>query len=102
LPETVTKGLPGHDIGGYLLSRLAASQELQGQGLGGQLLLAAGKRCRRVAAEAGGVFLMIDAKSERAAASYESYGAERLKDTPLKLVLPLATIRQALEVAGKF
>jgi len=40
--DTVTKGLPGHDIGGYLLSRLATSQELQGQGLGGQLLLAAG------------------------------------------------------------
>lgn len=102
LPDAVTKGLPQHDVGGYLLARLATSKDLQGLGLGGQLLLAAGKRCLRVAAEAGGVFLMIDAKSERAAAWYESYGAERLKDIPLKLVLPLATIRQALEAAGKF
>ncbi|MEP7222414.1 MAG: GNAT family N-acetyltransferase [Novosphingobium sp.] len=102
LPETVTKGLPQHDVGGYLLARLATSQDLQGQGLGGQLLLAAGKRCLRVAAEAGGVFLLIDAKRERAASWYESYGAERLKDMPLKLVISLATIRDTLEAAGKF
>ncbi|MDR3436021.1 GNAT family N-acetyltransferase [Telmatospirillum sp.] len=102
LPVSVTKGLPQHDVGGFQLARIATHTNMQGQGLGGQLLLAAGKRCLRVAAEAGGILLVIDAKNERAAAWYEGYGAIRLEDMPLKLVLPLTTIRLALEAAGKF
>src|SRR6185437_8660317 len=35
--------------------------EAAGQGLGGQLLAAAARRCQRVAAEVGGVILIIDA-----------------------------------------
>jgi hypothetical protein len=68
------------------------------------LLLAAGRRCLRVAAEAGGVALYIDAKSERAAAWYEKFGALRLvgvADTPpIPLVLPLKTIEAALRAGG--
>lgn len=101
LPVSATKGLPQHDVGGFLLARIATHANVQGQGLGGQLLLAAGKRCLRVATEAGGVLLVIDAKNERAAAWYEGYGALRLEDMTLKLVLPLMTIRLALETAGK-
>ena len=102
LPASVAKGLPQHDVGGFLLARIATHKDMQGRGLGGQLLLAAGKRCLRVAAEAGGVLLVIDAKNERAATWYEGYGAVRLGDMPLKLVLPLATIRLALVAACKF
>src|SRR6185437_3285225 len=71
------------------ISRLAYSfnsyvlTKLQGQGLGGQLLTAAARRCLRVAAEVGGVILIIDAKSERAAAWYASYDAVPLADKPL-------------------
>jgi ribosomal protein S18 acetylase RimI-like enzyme len=101
LPPSVTRGLPRHDVGGFKLARLATHIELQGKGLGGQLLLAAGKRCLRVAAEAGGVILIIDAKNALAAAWYESYGAERLEDNPLTLVLPLKTIQMLLEEQGK-
>lgn len=102
VPARATKGLPQHDVGGFLLARLATHRNLHGHGLGGQLLLAAGKRCLRVAEEAGGVLLVIEAKNERAASWYETYGAMRLADLPLKLVLPLATIRAALETVGKF
>ncbi|KUR78282.1 acetyltransferase [Novosphingobium sp. FSW06-99] len=102
LPPSLAKDLPQHDVGGYLLARIATTMSVQGQGLGGQLLLAAGKRCLRVAAEAGGVVLVIDAKNERAATWYEGYGAVRLEDMPMKLVLPLATIRRALVETGKF
>jgi hypothetical protein len=49
-------------------SRLAVNRRVQGQGLGGHLLLAAGIRCLAVAEQVGGVALLIDAKSERAAA----------------------------------
>ena len=49
----------------------------------------------RIAARAD-VALAIDAKDERAAAWYERFGALRLLDDPLKLVLPLDTIRATL------
>jgi GNAT superfamily N-acetyltransferase len=101
LPASMTKRLPRHDVGGFLLARLATHRDVQGQGLGGQLLLTAGKRCLRVSAEAGGVLMLIDAKSDRAAAWYESYGAVRLPDAPLKLALPLKTVQTILEEVGK-
>jgi hypothetical protein len=43
----------------------------------------------------------IDAKNERAARWYSSYGAIPLADTPLSLPLPLTTIQDALETSGK-
>ena len=45
--------------------------------------------------------LAIDAKNEAVADWYASYGALRLLDAPLSLLLPLATIKIALEAAGK-
>jgi hypothetical protein len=69
--------------------------------MGGQLILAAGRRCLLAAAEVGGVALLIDAKGERATKWYASYGAVPLADAPLSLLLPLATIQAALEAAGK-
>ncbi len=100
-PEVVRKGLARHDVPAFRLGRLAVDRLVQGQGLGGQLLLAAGRRCFLAAAEVGGVALLIDAKNERAAKWYASFGAVPLVDAPLTLLLPLATIKAALEAAGK-
>jgi len=100
-PE-VTRGLARHDVPGFRLARLAVDRQFQGQGIGGQLLLAAGRRCLRAAAEVGGVVLVIDAKNERVAEWYAGYGAVPLLDTPLSLLLPLATIEAALRKAGKY
>jgi GNAT superfamily N-acetyltransferase len=84
------------------LARLAVDRRLQGKGLGGQLLLAAGRRCLLAAEEVGGVALVIDAKNKRVAAWYAAYGAEPPLDAPLSLLLPLSTIKAALKKAGKF
>lgn len=100
-PEIVRRGLARHEVPGFRLARLAVNRSLQGQGLGGQLLLAAGKRCLRVATEVGGVMLVIDAKNDRVARWYAAYGALPLLDAPLTLVLPLATIQTALNTAAK-
>jgi GNAT superfamily N-acetyltransferase len=100
-PEMLRRGLGRFDLGAYRLGRLAVSTTLQGQGLGGQLLLAAGRRCLRVASEAGGTAMLIDAKDERVAAWYASYGALPLLDAPLSLLLPLAQIAAALRAAGR-
>jgi GNAT superfamily N-acetyltransferase len=100
-PEIVRRGLARHDVPGFRLARLAVDHRFQGQGIGGQLLLAAGRRCLLAAEEVGGVVLVIDAKNERVAAWHASYGAVALLDAPLALLLPLATIQDALKKAGR-
>jgi len=100
-PEVIKRGLARHDVPVFRLGRLAVDLSVQSQGLGGQLLLAAGRRCLLVAAQAGGVALLIDAKNERVAEWYASYGAVPLLDAHLSLLLPFKTIHAALATAGK-
>lgn len=100
-PEIVKRGLARHEIPVFRLARLAVDCSVQGQGLGGQLLLAAGRRCLFVATQAGGVALLIDARNEQVAEWYASYGAIPLLDAPLSLLLPFKTIHEALNAAGK-
>jgi len=88
-------------VPGFRLARLAVDRRFQGHGIGGQLLLAAGRRCLLASAEVGGVVLVIDAKNESVAEWYASYGAVPLLDAPLSLLLPLATIKAALKKAGR-
>jgi GNAT superfamily N-acetyltransferase len=101
-PEVVKRGLARHEVPVFRLSRLAVEVSVQRLGLGGQLLLAAGRRCLLVASQAGGVALLIDAKNEQVAQWYASYGAVPLLDAPLSLLLPFKTIHTALTAAGKF
>lgn len=101
VPKVVKRGLARHDMLVFRLSRLAVDQSMQRKGLGGQLLLSAGRRCLRVSQEVGGVALLIDAKNEGVAHWYARYGALPLLDTPLSLLLPMPTIRTVLETAAK-
>jgi GNAT superfamily N-acetyltransferase len=89
-----------HPIGGFRLGRLAVSKNLQGQGLGGELLIAAARRCILVSTQVGGSLLLIDAKDCRAADWYKSYGALKLPRAPLSLVLPYAVFIDAMKQAG--
>jgi GNAT superfamily N-acetyltransferase len=98
-PETVRRGLGRHEVPGFRLARIATDLRWQSQGLGGQLLAAAARRCFRAAAEVGGVVLIIDAKNDRAARWYKSYGAVPLVRKPLTLVMPLATFAADLSAA---
>lgn len=100
VPAAMTRGLAQHEVSGFRLARLATDMTVTGQGLGGQLLAAAALRCLRITTEVGGVLLIIDAKSERAASWYASYGAQPLEDTPLTLVMPLATFARDLKTNG--
>ena len=100
VPQAMTKGLARHKVPGFLLARLAVDRTVAGNGLGGQLLLAAALRCIRVSEDVGGVLMIIEAKSERAANWYAGFGAEALMDRPLTLVVPLATFAAALKASG--
>ena len=79
----------------FRLGRLAVDRTRQGAGLGDQLLIAAGARCISASELVGGVALVIDAKSTRAAAWYAGFDAIALDDAPLTLMLPLATLANA-------
>lgn len=95
-PELVRRSLARHDVPGFRLARIATDLRWQGQGLGGQLLVAAAKRCLRAATEVGGVVLIIDAKNDRAARWYAKYGAVPLRNEPLTLVMSVATFAAGL------
>ncbi len=99
VPADLTKRLGRYDVPVFRLGRLAIDRSVQGQGLGGDLLLAAGERALAVAAEVGGVALAIDAKDDKAAQWYKRFGALPLLDDPLKLILPLAVIADAIGTA---
>lgn len=90
-----------HAIGGFRLGRLAVGTTWQGKGLGGELLIAAARRCIRVSAQVGGTLLFIDAKDERAAEWYRSYGAIPIPKAHLSLVLPYSVFSAVLREAGK-
>ncbi len=101
VPSNLTKKLGRYEVPVFRLGRLAVDLSMQGQGLGGDLLLAAGERALAVAAEVGGVALAIDAKDQRAARWYERFGAYALLDDPCKLVLPLESIIDSIGAAAK-
>lgn len=101
VPDEAKRGLARYDVPLFRLGRLAVATSEQGHGLGGALLMAAGQRALTVAEAVGGVALAIDAKDEAAAGWYERFGALRLLDDPLALVLPLSTIAAALTAADK-
>jgi predicted N-acetyltransferase YhbS len=99
VPAQLTKKLGRYDVPVFRLGRLAVDRSVQGQGLGGGLILAAGERALAVATEVGGAALAIDAKDEKAAKWYQRFGALALLDDSLKLVLPLAVIADAITAA---
>jgi GNAT superfamily N-acetyltransferase len=101
VPARLTKKLGRYDVPVFRLGRLAIDRSMQGQGLGGDLLLAAGERALAVATEVGGVALAIDAKDENAARWYERFGALALLDDPLKLILPLDIVADAIASGRK-
>jgi GNAT superfamily N-acetyltransferase len=101
VPADLTRKLGRYDVPVFRLGRLAVDRTMQGQGLGGELLLAAGERALAVATEVGGVALAIDAKDDDAARWYQRFGALSLLDDPLKLVLPLAVVAEAIQTAAR-
>ena len=100
-PKVIKRGLARYEVPVFRLGRLAVDVSVQEQGLGGQLLLAAGRRCLLVATQAGGVALLIDARNDQVAKWYSNFGAVPLLDAPFTLLLSFKTIHAALAAAGK-
>ena len=76
LPRAAAGGL--RVVPGYLLAQLAVDRSVQGQGLGGELLLDALITIVAAAQTVGGRLVVVDAVNDHAAAFYERYGFIRI------------------------
>jgi predicted N-acetyltransferase YhbS len=88
----------------YLLARLALDLSLQGQGLGGELLVDALGRIVAAADVAGGRLIVVDAIDEAAAAFYARHDFRSVRGaaasvSPRRMAMKIATARSALGVS---
>ncbi len=92
-PAAPGEKLPPQGVHTALLARLAVSLEYQGRGLGRFLLFDALRRVL-VASEQLAIYAVdVDALDERARDFYLKYGFTPALDNPLRLFLPLKTLR---------
>lgn len=93
--------VPRYDtIPAVLIARLARDSRVKGRGVG-ELLIAAALRQIVDTSERLGIYaIVVDAKHEKAAAFYREYGFQPFPTRPLRLFMPIATARKALEQAG--
>lgn len=92
LAPEIAKRLPAK-IPAVVLARLAVSAQHQGKGYGSALLAEALSRVAAIADQLGVAGMFVDAKDEPAAAFYRKFGFAPLVSEPLRLFLPLASIR---------
>lgn len=93
LPPALSKHVGRYAlIPAVLLGRLAVDHRFQGQGMSALLLVNALRRIVRIGI--GIKLIVVDALHEHAAAFYLHYHFQRLADHPLRLFLPVKTIRE--------
>ncbi len=95
LPPKLAKKYP-QQVPAARLARLAVAEDRQREGLGRLMMVHALQQAIRVSESVGIIGFFVDAKDEHASRYYEQYGFVALPDNPLKLFLPLATLKQAL------
>jgi GNAT superfamily N-acetyltransferase len=94
LPIGEARALPRLDVPVVLIGRLAVDRGVQGQGLGGMLLIDALRRSVQISAEVGIRAVEVDAIDEAARRFYMKFGFRPLLDDPRHLFLPLHEIRK--------
>jgi ribosomal protein S18 acetylase RimI-like enzyme len=104
LPARYARTRPGHGaIPAAFIAMIGVDARHQGQGYGGDLLVDALTRIAQAADAIGIAVAILDvlddgdaAQVARRKALYERYGFQPLPSRPLRLFLPLATVRQLL------
>jgi len=86
-------------VPGYLVAQLAVDRSLQGQGIGGELLLDALITITAAAQTVGGRLVVVDAVKEGAVAFYERHGFIRIGDS-LRLYQKISRIQGSIRGAG--
>ncbi len=94
LAEAQRKRLPNYPIPIAHLGRLAVDKNVQGQGLGADLLLDALNRILRVERELGIHAVEVVAIDDSAKRFYLKYGFTELNDDPHHLIMSLKLVRE--------
>lgn len=99
IPDALAKGLPRYPIvPAVLMGRLAVATSAQGRKLGRALLAHA---VEYVATGNIGAFaLVVDAKDDAAQRFYERHGFVAISGHPRRLILPLESALQAMQVGS--
>lgn len=93
LPDEMSRRLPRYpEVPAALLGRLAIQSGHQGTGLGKALLFDVMRRVYEASLGVAAFALVVDAKDQRAADFYQSYGFVPLTDDESRLILPMTTI----------
>ncbi|MDZ7583471.1 MAG: GNAT family N-acetyltransferase [Thiobacillus sp.] len=88
LPDAMRRKLPSYPVPVALLGRLAVDERFQGQGLGAILLADACLKVAQASTVLAVAGLVVDAKSQVAAAFYKHFGFIALPGDPGRLLLP--------------
>jgi ribosomal protein S18 acetylase RimI-like enzyme len=107
LPPKFARTRPSHgNIPAAYISMIGVDERFMGQGYGVDLLIDALKRIVHAADALGIAVVMLDVLDDRNAALvvkrkalYESYGFSALPSNPLRLFLPVGTVRSLVEGA---
>lgn len=105
LPAKYARTRPGHgSIPAAYISMIGVDGRFQGQGFGGDLLVDALARLARASEAVGIAVVILDVLDcgdpeavARRVALYRGYGFEPFPSKPLRLFLPMATIRTLIE-----
>lgn len=97
LPADQARRLPRYPLPAVLLGRLAVDRSMQGKGLGAHLLMDALSRVLLASQTLAVYAITIEAKDEPAAAFYRKFGFIDFPDNPLRLFLPLDTVRMLFD-----
>lgn len=109
LPARFAKSRPGHGmIPAAYISMIGVDSRFQGKGFGGDLLADCLSRLARVADDLGTAIVMLDVLDcgdpvvvEKRKALCLGYGFAPLPSNPLRLFLPIATVRTLIAEMGQ-
>lgn len=94
--ESVKRVPPTYPIPTQRIGRLARDMRVKGKNMGDTLLSDALRRIIRISESTGVYGIEVDAKDDKAAKFYESYGFVRLKHAPDCLFMPIKTLVKTL------
>lgn len=98
LPPRLGRGDPA-EVPAVLIAKLAVRSDLQGKGLGAEVL---GDACRRIVAASrvvGARYVVVDAIDDFAAEFYEHHGFVQVPGIDRRLVLKVSDVARAVGVA---
>lgn len=105
LPKKYARTRPGHGgIPAAYISMIGRDEKFKGSGFGGDLLIDALVKIAQAADHVGIAMVMLDVldcgdseRTERRKDLYESYGFRALTAEPLRMFLPMATVKLLID-----